>query len=464
MRTIIILLTLNINFLFGQNCWDKVIPAKGTTGGGFIIGLTSEGKLYSWGSNNYGQLGIGNFINKNTPTQIGLEQDWKTFEVGNANVIAIKNNGTLWTWGSGESIGHGSLTNKSVPTQVGIENDWKDVFAGDFNVYAIKNNGTLWATGRNAYSSLGNGNSIIQYNFIQIGTDSDWAKISGGNVFTLGIKTNGSLWSWGSDSIGQLGNGSGSFSDVSTPTQISNLVWFFISAGSDYALATRNNGTLWAWGKNSNGQLGINSTTSQSSPIQVGTDTDWVRISAGSQHSTATKVSGQLFVWGRNLYSALGLSYDENALGNVNVPYPLNLTNDWSKINNGSFNSTGLKQNGSLYVWGRGSNGELGNNTNSYAQSIPLLVNCPSTLAIDQIQKSNNISIYPNPFKDLLTIQTTDDNLQTIKLIDFQGRIIRDVKVSGTSYQLNLENLYPQFYLLEISSEKAKQSVKVVKY
>lgn len=343
-------------FFFGQTgCWKKVNAARGLTGGGFIIGLTNTGKLFSWGTNNYGQLGIGNFINKNTPQLIGTATDWKTFEVGASNVIALKNNGTLWTWGSGETIGNGTSTNKTTPTQVGTGTDWKDISTGDFHVFAIKNNGTLWACGRNGYGQLGNNSTIISYSFFQIGIASDWKEVRGGNVFSVGIKTNGTLWSWGSDSIGQLGNGTSSFSDVFIPTQIgTNSDWSTISVGHDHVIAIKTNGALWSWGSNANGQLGINSTTSKSFPIQAGIDLDWVKISAGSNHNSAIKSNGQIFVWGRNLYSALGVNYDENSLQKILFPYPLQPTNDWNFIGNGSVNSVAIRQSGELYLWGRG--------------------------------------------------------------------------------------------------------------
>ena len=468
--------TYNINFnrLTGAysfvlqtiGCWKKVIPGKDATGGGYVIGLTNDGKLFSWGKNSKGQLGIGNYTNTTTPQQIGTSQDWKTFDVGSGNVIALKNNGTLWTWGSGESVGHGSSSNKTTPTQVGTANDWKDVYAGDYNVYAIKNNGTLWGTGRNAYSSLGIGNSTIQYNFIQIGIDSDWKEISGGNVFTVGLKVNGTLWTWGSDSIGQLGNGTSSNSDVAIPTQISNQNWNSIAAGKDHVIAIQSNGTLWAWGSNSFGQLGINSTTSKSLPVQVGTDSDWNKISAGSNHNSAmrTSTSGQIYVWGRNLYSSLGVGYDENTLQKIMVPYPLNTTNDWRDIGNGSFNSTAIKQNGDLYLWGRGSNGELGNGTNIYEQSTPITISCPTLLSINEINDYlTNVKIYPNPADNILFIDTIDNQIQKIEIFDLQGRLLKTINENKEKYQIDISNFSSATYLVKLSAEKGSQTVKVMK-
>lgn len=457
---------LSLTVCFSQNgCWKKVMSSKGASET-FVIGLTNEGKLFGWGKNNYGQLGNGTRINTNRPQQIGSANDWKTFDTGSASVIALKNNGTLWTWGNGESIGHGEIDFKTTPVQVGSSSDWKEVFASDFNVYAIKNNGSLWACGKNVSGSLGNGNKNIQYNFSQIGSDSNWKQISGGTAFTVGLKTDGSLWTWGSNDSRQLGNGgANNFSDVLVPTLISSLNWTSISAGQRHVIALQANGTMWSWGSNSVGQLGIGSNTSKSVPTQeVYKLTNWTKVSAGFNHNSALNSSGELAVWGRNLYGTLGLGYDSNQILNgLNSPVLLDSSSDWYSIGNGSFNSVALKKNGDLYIWGSGQTGSIGNGTNIYEQTTPIKIDCPNNLGVLDYNTFNNILVYPNPFSDKLNIQTNEDNLQSLKIIDLQGRLIKQEKVSGSSYELNLETLPKATYILEIISDKTKQSVKVIK-
>ena len=362
----------------GSKCiWTKVEPCRNGSPYNFTVGLTIDGRLFSWGKNSGGQLGIGNQTDKNIPTQVGKNNDWKTFAIGASNVIAIKSDGTLWTWGSYETLGNNSqYTNAKEPIQIGLENDWKELGAGDFHVFAIKNNGTLWATGRNGSGQIGDGTKTNKATFIQIGTDTDWKQVSGGNVFTVAVKEDGSLWTWGEGGSGQCGNGR--WSGTLIPTQIgSDKNWKMVSAGKDHVIALKKDGTLWAWGNNGNGQLGIGSTKEKNVPTAVGTNNDWNQISAGLNHNTAVKLDGSLWVWGRNFYGALGLGYDGYQLGYSNIPLKNGTSLDWKEVFNGAFNSAAINNDGSLYLWGNNSDGQIGNGTYTDYQLTPLTISCP---------------------------------------------------------------------------------------
>jgi alpha-tubulin suppressor-like RCC1 family protein len=142
---------------------------------------------------------------------------------------------------------------------------------------------------------------------VRIGADTDWISIEAGGTHSLALKANGTLWAWGQNAFGQLGDNT--LVDKSTPVQIDAAVdWVSVAAGGSHTLALKEDGTLWAWGKNSpSGQLGDNSFIDKKIPVQIGADTDWLSIAAGGNHSLALKSDWSLWAWGRN---------DEGELGN----------------------------------------------------------------------------------------------------------------------------------------------------
>jgi alpha-tubulin suppressor-like RCC1 family protein len=257
----------------------------------FNVAIKSDFTLWSWGNNNTGQLGISATTSRSSPVQIGSFANWKDVAAGGyaANsgyAAAINTSGELYTWGNNENgqLGlnlpagpPGTGTNRSSPIQVGTDSDWNKIFANynqnnNSQMIAIKNNNTIYTWGGNGSGSLGVGDTISRSSPVQIGSIGNWytAAIYDGGV--IAVKTDGTLWSWGSNGFGNLGQNTGFGADLSSPVQIgadTNWVWAFTSQTSCWAL--KSNGTLWGWGSNFNGQLGINrSLTGYSSPVQVG--------------------------------------------------------------------------------------------------------------------------------------------------------------------------------------------------
>jgi len=137
-------------------------------------------------------------------------QCWEMVRTGANHCIAIKNNGTLWAWGSNSDgqLGSGGSSDIWTPYQIGVDNDWSTVGTGKSSTHnlAIKDNGTLWAWGYNFYGQLGNVPGAEELLPIQIGTDANWSKVACGMFFSIAIKTDGTLWGWGSNNFGQVNN------------------------------------------------------------------------------------------------------------------------------------------------------------------------------------------------------------------------------------------------------------------
>ena len=139
---------------------------------------------------------------------------------------------------------------------------------------------------------------------MQIGTDTDWASVAAAFTHTMAIKTDGSLWAWGSNTGGQLGDGT--TTDHSSPVHIgTDTDWAAVAPGSGHTVAVKIDGSLWAWGSNSFGQLGDGTTTSRLTPAQVGNDTDWLTAAAAA-HSVGLKTDGTIWTWGYNGNGQIG--------------------------------------------------------------------------------------------------------------------------------------------------------------
>ena len=281
-----------------------------STGQRFAGAIKTDGTLWMWGQQNVrGQLGLGNTTNYSSPKQVGALTAWSKLTLGYQFTIALKTDGTLWSWGRGGtfgSLGLGNTTDYSSPKQVGALTNWLNISAGYYNVVAIKTDGTLWTWGYNQYGELGLGNVTPYSSPKQVGSLTDWLKVSASGYACRAIKTDGTIWAWGNNGGGQLGNGT--TTNRSSPTQIGSLTnWANCSGGTNHAIATQTNGTIWTWGRGTEGQLGLGSALSYSSPKQIGALTTWSIPSGGYNFTGAIKTDGTLWLWGQNNNGQSGL-------------------------------------------------------------------------------------------------------------------------------------------------------------
>lgn len=303
--------------------------------------IKTDGTLWTWGYNDFGQLGLSLTASASSPIQVGSLTNWasvaKPLAKPSQATLAIKSDGTLWGWGRNQigTLGLNNTTNPSSPVQVGSGTTWSKIAAGGYVTFAIKTDGTLWAWGTNEYGGLGINSSYPAVSNVssptQVGVSTDWANVAAFGRGGIALKTNGTIWSWGRNSSGQLGLNSfssGATNTVSSPTQIGALTtWSKIATSNYHALALKTDGTLWTWGVNNNGQLGQNDLNDRSSPVQVGALTTWTLPNKEMGPSVwVPKTDGTLWVWGRNQYGQLGLG----DVVNRSSPVQLGALTSWS--------------------------------------------------------------------------------------------------------------------------------------
>ena len=204
--------------------------------------------------------------------------------MGSYAAVATKTDGTLWAWGKNNygQLGLSDGNNRHSPVQVGAGTTWSNATTSRDATIAIKTDGTLWTWGLNDNGQLGQNNTAYKSSPVQVGTGTTWSKISEGKMCTFAIKTDGTLWSWGLNADGQLGQGN--IISRSSPVQVgTGTTWSEIGCGATGAVAAaiKTDGTLWSWGYNAQGQQGRGDTIARSSPVQVGALTTWRKVSAG---------------------------------------------------------------------------------------------------------------------------------------------------------------------------------------
>jgi len=323
--------------------------------------------LWTWGYNTYGQLGDNTLVNKSSPVQtVAGGTNWKLVACGKYHTAAIKTDGTLWLWGRNTygQLGDNTITHRSSPVQtVAGGTNWKLVAGGRYHTAAIKTDGTLWLWGYNTYGQLGDNTLVNKSSPIQtVAGGTNWKLVSGGYYHTAAIKTDGTLWTWGYNTYGALGDNTLVSKTSPVQTVAGGTNWKQVASGLWHTAAIKTDGTLWTWGYNNYGALGDNTSTSRSSPVQtVAGGTNWKSVASGGIHTAAIKTDGTLWLWGRNTYGQLG----DNTIVHRSSPVQTVAggTNWKSVASGGEYHTAAIKTDGTLWLWGHNTYGQLGDNT-----------------------------------------------------------------------------------------------------
>ena len=430
-------------------CFKKIVAGQD-----FFLAISQDGTLWAWGENGSGQLGDGTTTDRTTPVQISTAANWAFIAAGDNHSAAIKTDGTLWTWGNDSygQLGNGSSGSVTSPLQIGTDTNWKEVAAGDRGSFAVKTTGTLWSWGTNYQYFLGNGQSTsyVSQAPVQVGSATDWNHIYGNAGHGLAIKNSGTLWSWGYNNYGQLGIGNTTDSDV--PVKVGTASdWKEIVTGDQVSLALKNDNTLWAWGTSNSSNLNIGTAAS---PVQIGTASNWKTLSVKkySTHSYAllTRADGTLWAWGNDNSQQLG-----NGAGTTNYSSPTQIGTDtnWANATAGYYQSSAVKTNGTFWVWG--DTGLVGNGTGQ--TNSPTQYACTALNVIEQ-NSGKGIRFHPNPANSKVKISGV--KVSRASVYDQSGRKC-DLKV--TDNEINVSQLVSGNYILVTETDNGTFSDKLIK-
>ncbi len=337
----------------------KSIPLA--AGGSHSLQVQQDGTVWAWGSNCNGQLGDGTTKNKTVSTQVKGITDVVAVACGSYHSMALKNDGTVWTWGynGNGQLGDGTTNESSNPKQVKNLNDVVAIAAGDYHSIVLKSDGTVWAWGYNCYGQLGDGSTKNSSNPIQVKNLSDVIAITAGEYHNLALKSDGTVLAWGYNSYGQLGDGTNSNQYFPNKVQyLENVI--NLAAGYNHSLAIKNDGTVWAWGDNGNGQLGDDGINYRSSfPIQVTKLDDIIAIDSNNNYSLALRNDGTIWAWGDNWQGQLG----DGTTTNKKSPIQVTALSKAIAIAAGGSHSLALVNDREIWAWGYNGLGQLGDGT-----------------------------------------------------------------------------------------------------
>jgi alpha-tubulin suppressor-like RCC1 family protein len=518
--------------------WKSVVQ-----GSNFAVAVRTDGTVWTWGNNRYGQLGTGQIsaAGTTTPVQVAAGSSWQAAAAGDTHLLAQRTDGSVWAWGSNS---YGELGNgqglRLTPAQVGTATNWSQVAATYYSTWGIQADNSLWGWGENSWGivgyappldqavpgpvsagstwqSVGEGylrnagvrqdGTLWRWGILpegtvisppqQLGTATNWRSTAGGFGFNLGIQQDGTLWAWGINNFGQLGTGGPATDSPAAPVQVgSATTWQNISCGDNHAASIRANGTLWAWGLNNTGQVGTGASTySYFTPVQVGTATTWSQVACGFSYTVALRADGTLWGWGDNTYGQLGTGTTTRA----SQPVQIGAGSTWQWVEAGRDGTAAIRQDGTLWVWGRNNLGQLGQGT-VLPQSLPTptqvgtatnwrrvaigsghmvavrtdgtlwswglndhgqLGNQPTGSATPQyVAKAGTAlattagtapaiwALAPNPAHDYVQVLGLPAGPVQVRLLDPLGRLVR----TATSRQVSTQNLPAGLYLLQVES------------
>ena len=241
--------------------------------------------------------------------------------------------------------------------------DFVMVSAGGNHTVAIKADGTLWSWGQNTYGQLGNNSTANSSIPVQENTQAtNWAAVSAGGNHTVAIKADGSMYAWGRNNVGQLGIAAGDTTNRNVPTRVGTATdWAYVSAGGSHTVAIKTGGSMYAWGANDISQLGDGTMTNCQTPLQIGSDT-WTAVATGQRHTVAINKNGELYAWGGGYYGQLGGGISGDT-ANRNVPTKIGTATDWAAVAAGEDHSVAMKTDGTLWAWGDNRYGQIGDGT-----------------------------------------------------------------------------------------------------
>jgi alpha-tubulin suppressor-like RCC1 family protein len=359
---------------------------------------------WAWGLNSDGELGNGTvtpYSGLSTPVQVADIGGMVAVAGGDQHSLALKSDGTVWAWGNDGwgQLGNGTYARSTKPQQVPVLTGIVAIAAGSLHNLALKSDGTVWSWGFNYYGQVGNGTSggnVLSP--VNVNGLSGVTSVAAGGFTSYALKSDHTVWAWGYDGQGELGNGSSDENAHSSPTKVRNLsTATAVGAGTEHALAVAG-GNVYAWGDNQTSELGASTTTTcgaytspcSTVPVKVPRFDGVKAVAGGSGYSLAIKMDGTAWGWGNDGYGELGNGQTQ-LYGGVTRPIQAKVTHVVA-IAAGASHSLWLRSDGT--VWAAGSNyyGQIGDGTFNDA-SPPVKLASPTGLSAIAAGHSHSLAL-----------------------------------------------------------------------
>jgi len=276
---------------------------------------------------------------------------------GNTHSLAVRTGGALWTWGNNSKgqLGTGNIVQQLIPVQISSLQNIMDASGGYEHSIAAKSDGTVYAWGGNIYGQAGTGVlSDVVSRPTPVRGLTGITSVAAGHYHSLALKNDGTVFTWGRNNDGQLGNGN--VNNSTAARKIPGLTGVIdIAAGQYYSMALKNDGSVWCWGRNNNGQLGDGTNVNKNVPVLVN-GMHAIAIAAGALHALVLKADGTVWGWGYNAYGQLGNGTTQQQTTPVQVQGLTNVV----AIAAGENSSMAVKSDGTVWAWGNNEQGQLG--------------------------------------------------------------------------------------------------------